>query len=518
MHRSISAFLFLLLISCGFTACKNRHNGTRATKLEDLKEWIVSTYNIDGERLREEIRHTAEVTRTPMYADKFTRSYYKNESSPLIWITRMGVSPNADTLLNCIRQAEDIGLHPEALHTDTLGQMLRRMHEYDFSHEDASSMMGRMEFLLTQSLLRYVCGQRYGFTNPHQWLNHLLIDEPPAGEVRREVQYRQLYDQGSETATDSFMHHALEETRHGRIGQLLRSVQPTDTLYNLLHNAYRQARDNGDTVRARLARINMERARWRYPRPINKKRYVWVNLATQELTAVNGDSMLTMRVCCGNQSHKTPLLHSEIRWVELNPYWVIPQTIVRKEIIPRHVGDSAYFARNSYRAINKETKEEIDPTLLSAAELRSARYIIRQENGEANSLGRIIFRFPNNFSVFLHDTNNHSAFQRQNRAISHGCIRVERPLDMALFFLNQPTELFVDRIRIALERAPLSAAGRRYKQAYPDAKPMSNFFYDTPVPVWLDYWTLYPTPSGALQAHPDPYGYDIVIEKLLNDL
>ena len=504
-------FMLILLAACGESSSRRQ-----ARALADLQEWMRPEYIVDEECVRLEIKKCGEAWHHSMYTDAYAHRYYR-EGNPLVWATRMGIDERADTLLDWLRQAEETGLGRNVFLIDTLDQLLRQLRTFDLHDEGASRVLGRTEFLLTRAFLRYACGQRYGFVRPRQLLNHLLVDQPPAGETRPNVVYRQLYDQGSEEVSDSFVHHAIEEVRHHRLHSFLQEIQPDDTLYRLMANEYRRVRSTSDTTRIRQARINMERARWRYPRP-SMGQYIWVNLAAQELTAVDTerDTMTTMRVCCGNYSHKTPLLHSAIRWVELNPYWVIPQSIVRKEIVPRHVGDSAYFARNSYRAVNKETKEEVDPALLTSADLKSARYTLRQERGAGNSLGRIIFRFPNNFSVFLHDTNNRSAFQYANRAISHGCIRVERPLDLALFFLDNPTPLYVDRIRMAIGLTPLSAEGLHYQEQHPDAQPLGSISLPKPVPVWLDYWTLYPTPQGQLQAFSDKYGYDKVIEKLLD--
>ena len=487
--------------------------------LADVQEWVEPEYAVDGGQIKSEIDRQVGRMGKGMYADSYVHSYYQEKGSPLLWVTRMGVTPSADTLVACMEATGDIGLYSDAFHVDTLKALLDKMHRHDLAEGEANRVLGRLEYMLTHAYLRYACGQRYGYMRPRQVMNHLLVDPPALGEVRQTVVYRQLYDQGSEEVTDSFVHHALEQVRTHRLTEFLYEVQPTDTLYRRLLGEYRQAKAKADTTRTRLARINLERVRWRYPRP-SGERYIFVNLAGQELTAVNAkrDTVLNMRVCCGNRTHKTPLLHSAIRHVELNPYWVIPQTIVRKEILPYHVGDYDYFARNRYRAIDKDTHEELDPGDLTAGDLRSGRYTLRQENGAGNSLGRIIFRFPNNFSVYLHDTNNHRAFQYGNRAISHGCVRVERPLELALFFLDNPSPFYIDRIRMAIDLPPLTAQGRQYKVANPDARPMGSFSFTEPVPVWLDYWTLYPTPDGAFRVYEDNYGYDAVIEDNLKNI
>ncbi|MBQ8050881.1 MAG: L,D-transpeptidase family protein [Bacteroidaceae bacterium] len=516
MRRRPAAILFLFVI---LVAACGRGKFRRVQSLADLRDWIRPEYVLDANKVQQEIERTAAASWGEMYADAYVRAYYKEEGHPMVWATRMGIDERADTLLHYLAGAEAIGFRREAFHVDTIRSLLDEIRLKAFDREDASSMMGRLEYLLTHAFLRYACGQRFGYVHPRRVMNHLLEDAPAAGEEQHAVTYRQLYDHRSEEVTDSFVRHALEEVRHHRIGAFLEEIQPTDTLYRRMQREYWQALERGDTSRTRLARINMERARWRYPHP-DGGRYIWVNLAGQELTAVDTerDTMTTMRVCCGNLTHKTPLLHSRISHVELNPYWVIPQSIVRKEIMPRHVGDSAYYARNRYRAINKETKAVVNPARLSADQLRSGLYTLRQDNGAGNSLGRIIFRFPNNFSVYLHDTSNKGAFHSASRAISHGCVRVERPLDLALFFLDKPTPLFTDRIRMAIDQPPLSEEGRRYQEANPEGRKLGGFNYDRPVPVWLDYWTLYPNPKGALLSYPDSYGYDGVIEKKLNAL
>lgn len=514
MWHRLPALLSLLFVLSLLVACRDGSARHRIQSLEDVQEWVRPEYALEGTAIWDEIEHQAKTLPRRMYADSYTQNYYQTPPH-LVWVTRMGVSQQADTLLSWIDRAEELGFSPSVFLADSIRSMLNQARSYDFSTTGSNTSMGRLEYLLTWAYLRYACGQRYGFINPRLVFNHLLSESPSTNGTP--AVYRRIYDHHSEESTDSFVHHAIEQVRHHRISDFLHEIQPTDTLYRQMQHEYLRARKEGDTARIRLARTNMERARWRYPHP-QKGKYVFVNLAEQELVAVDTerDTMLTMRVCCGNASHKTPLLHSEIRWGELNPYWVIPQSIVSKEIMPRHVGDSAYYTRNRYHAVDKNTHEVVNPSQLSAAQLRSGQYTLRQERGAGNSLGRIIFRFPNSFSVYLHDTNNRSAFQYANRAISHGCVRVERPLDLALFLLDNPSEFFIDRIRMAIDLPPLSRQGQQYKLSHPDAKPLSRFDFPTPIPVWLDYWTLYPTPGGTLATHPDKYGYDKVIEKILD--
>jgi murein L,D-transpeptidase YcbB/YkuD len=142
---------------------------------------------------------------------------------------------------------------------------------------------------------------------------------------------------------------------------------------------------------------------------------------------------------------------------------------------------------------------------------RQLRFV--QRGGQGNSLGRIVFRFANSFSVYLHDTNSPGAFHRDRRAVSHGCVRVERPFDLALFLLPDLDEWSIDRLRISMDLSPLTYRGMEWLSNHADSpRPYRLFTYhkvSPPVPVHLIYYTMYPNPmTGIMETHPDIYGYD----------
>lgn len=504
-----SPIIFFLFVAL-FSSCQsNGSDESLSVSREDIQEYDKPEYSLKSRHIRQGIQQLLDAEQAQMYADNFTRAYYR-ERRPFVWITRRGIDHRADTLLQWLKDADGQGMKPASFHVREIAENLQHLRNLDFAEKDVNQVMATLEYRLTQAYLRYSAGQRYGFTNPHQFMNHLLLEE-----VRGDKKiYRQLYDKDTPTASDSFYHVALTRLHEGKVGDFLREVQPSDSLYRQLQHEY-QRTCGIDSGRARLARLNMERARWRSPQPHGK--YVWVNLAGFELTAVDErrDTSFTMKVCGGNQTHKTPLLSSAIRLVELNPYWIIPTTIVRKEIVPRHTGDMDYFNRNRYRVLDKESGEEISPEFLTESELTSGKYTIRQDNGAGNSLGRMIFRFPNNFSVFLHDTNNHGAFNREIRAVSHGCVRVEHPLDLAIFLLDKPDSIIIDKMRMAIDKSPLTQWGKRYLAENPDHQRLGSYTYKPTVPVFLDYYTLYPNLKGELVEHPDVYHYDEEVEKLL---
>jgi murein L,D-transpeptidase YcbB/YkuD len=146
--------------------------------------------------------------------------------------------------------------------------------------------------------------------------------------------------------------------------------------------------------------------------------------------------------------------------------------------------------------------------------LLSGKYRVAQQSGDDNSLGRIVFRFKNQFSVFLHYTSTPWMFQRDSRSISHGCVRVAKPYELAAFVLDQPDEWLLDRIRISMGLKPATERGMKYLRAHQDEEEHKLIGYvpvKPHVPLYIIYFTLWTDENGALQSWPDVYGYDRVI-------
>lgn len=264
--------------------------------------------------------------------------------------------------------------------------------------------------------------------------------------------------------------------------------------------------------------INLERARWQYKSEKGSK-YVIGNIAAFMLQAFNEevDSILEMRICCGSVRNKTPLLYSKIYYMELNPYWNVPQNIIRKEIIPSYRRDTTYFTRNRMKVYDKNGNRVNPHDVKWAKYTAGVPFTVKQDNKEGNSLGRIIFRFPNPYAVYLHDTPSRWAFNRSNRAVSHGCVRLERALDFAFFLLEKPDELLEDRIRIAMDIAPKSDEGKKLNrsEAYRELK---HYSLKEAIPLFLDYQTMYLAADGKLSYCEDIYKYDDPLLEALNKL
>jgi murein L,D-transpeptidase YcbB/YkuD len=233
-------------------------------------------------------------------------------------------------------------------------------------------------------------------------------------------------------------------------------------------------------VEARIAQItaNMERWRW-MPRAWPRTR-IEVNIAGAMLDVFDDNVRVdSMKVAVGKSATRTPMLVSEIHSVVLNPPWNVPDSIASKELAPK---GEAYLSRNGFRWVSN-----------GAGGTR-----LQQKPGPGNSLGRIKFDFQNSFGVYLHDTNSKAAFERDARSVSHGCVRVERPMDLA---------------RILMERSQAGAASR-IDAALQDSETVRAQL-DQKWPVMIAYWTVFTDQSGQVNFRDDIYGWDGVLINLM---
>ena len=239
--------------------------------------------------------------------------------------------------------------------------------------------------------------------------------------------------------------------------------------------------------------LNMERWRW-VPDDLGS-RYIMVNIPGFELQLVENEAVvLSMRAIVGRKSRPTPILTSQMTYLELNPYWNIPQKIARKDILPKIQNDPEYLARNGIRVFEswQEDAAALDPMGIdwSGVSEDYFPFRLRQQPAGGNALGRIKFMFPNSQSVYIHDTPGKSLFVRPQRLFSSGCVRVEEPLVLAHYLLRDQ-----HWSRRKLSHAVESGQNRA-------------IVLQAPVPVHLAYFTAWTNTDGRIQFRDDVYGHD----------
>ena len=489
-------------------------NPNKKLKLEAFSEMKTEDYVLDSHDFDEELEHLLLSDRDSLDADLRTRKYYKGGGVP-VWVSRYGVTHNADTLLNVLKSTvTDMGFNEKAFFVEQIAQDLKRVRTLSFDEtNDIVKVTARLDYLLTKAFLRYSIGQRFGFVEPYKLFNHLV---PTATDsLGNPLGFQVLFDVAMQRVKNNYEHSALKKVSNDSLAIYLRDIQPKDSLYDRLKNLLPKTTGS---QRMKLL-CNMERRRWRVDRrpDAKKSKYVLVNVPAYHLWAVSPDTVVDMRVVCGALKTRTPLLTSQITHMVVNPEWVIPMSIIQNDIA-HHAGDPSYFSRRGYYIAERKNNKRLDAQNVTSDQLLSGALKVVQNSGPGNSLGRIMFRFDNKFNVFLHDTSSRGHFMADNRGVSHGCVRLHHPYDLAAFVLDNPDEWLLDKLRISMDMKPLYEKGREYmeREDRPEhPRLVSRLNVPSRVPIFITYYTIYPDPEGQLQYYTDVYGYDAAMGKVL---
>ncbi|WLG48882.1 murein L,D-transpeptidase [Pseudomonas sp. FP1742] len=251
------------------------------------------------------------------------------------------------------------------------------------------------------------------------------------------------------------------------------------------------------SVEARIdqVRVNMERARWLLYKL--QGTFVVVDIAGYKVAFYrDGKPIWRSRVQVGKPFRSTPIFQSAITYVTFNPTWTVPPTILLKDMLPKIRDNPGYLEASRIRVIDRDGNV-LDPSTVDWDNPRGLT--LRQDAGSDNSLGQVVIRFPNEYSIYLHDTPHRELFAKSNRATSSGCIRVENPLQLVELLFNDPVHWNSEGIQKQL------ANGKT-----------ENVRLPVKVPVLLAYWTVDLSLDGRVTFKPDVYGYDSPVLRALN--
>jgi murein L,D-transpeptidase YcbB/YkuD len=224
---------------------------------------------------------------------------------------------------------------------------------------------------------------------------------------------------------------------------------------------------------------NMERWRW-LPRDLGENR-IEVNIPDFEAAVIRGGEVThRARIIVGKEQTPTPIFSNAMQFIIVNPYWNVPPSILNKEMLPQNGGDVSALQQRGFQV-----------------SYRHGKLSVRQPPGERNALGRIKFMFPNDFSVYMHDTPSRNLFSASHRAFSHGCMRVDQPFALAEAVLGPGSGWSEQRVR------RLIGGSERYINL---AKPL---------PIHIEYFTAYVDEDGQLQLRGDLYGYSARVRNAL---
>lgn len=447
-----------------------------------------------------------------------TRAFYEAQNNQPVWVTKFYTTGALDTLIHTLLSSKADGLNPEAFDVTALKQLKSTLDGNTFKNiAEVYPIIAELEIKSANAFLKYQQVMKYGCVNPRNIFNRYYI-----------VAKRQ----------DSLTVNSLLKTDD--MISILHQVQPKNKAYLDLKNAlanYRDSLKTDDNEAIRKIKLNLERLRW--PIPIQTEERVVVNIPDFSLTWFrNNDTLAHMNVCVGAKreatytekmklflktgklddkpkNHETPQLVSVFNAIQVNPIWNIPVSIAKSEIYYQIVRDPYYLSNNNIKVYYKG-KEIKDPDTIrwSRYPREKLPFQFKQGSGEGNALGKFKFVFDNSSSIYLHDTNNKYGFKLANRAISHGCVRIEDPLKFAELMVKDKYQY--DKLRMEVNLPPLDTTKNAlYAKILAKKADTLNTYQLKPtwfatrknVAVVIAYYTAW-AENGKVQFRPDVYQYD----------
>jgi L,D-transpeptidase YcbB len=486
----------------------------------------------------------------PLASARLLDDFYRQRGYSYAWKS----SRQIDDLLRLAESSVEEGLRPSDFHAREIRDALGGLTPTDFP----ASARVDADILLSDSLLRLVHHRRYGKVDPQSlddsW-NHMegpyasdLVDDLEravgAGDLQIEVEglasrpsfytrlkkglahYRKIAAAGgwSSVSVGKSLKPGMSDSRVPLMRERLRATGDfpgtasdgrnyDDALKDAVLAFQKRHHLGVDGVvgpatlaamnitaeeRVSQIRVNLERMRWIYDDLPDD--LLLVDIAGQEVQLRRGEKVVwTSRVIVGRRERPTPVFRDQVEYLELNPNWTVPPTILKKDILPAMRENPGYLEKKGLQVVTRDG-EPVEPGSVDwNVPASDFPYMIRQPPGDANALGQVKFMFPNRFSIYLHDTPNRELFRKSRRLFSSGCVRVEHPWELAELVLDNPTRWNQGKFEEIVA-----------------AKKTRWVHLKEPLPVILAYWTAEAGANGEVMFREDIYGRDAAVLSALD--
>lgn len=503
---------------------------------------LVSSGNLEG-------------MRWPNFGDyrNWLQKFYEPTGFAPAWVQGTQPVPQARLLIEVFRVAGTKGLDPEDYDASRWEERVRAL-----QGSTSSLAVARFDVALTLCTMRYVSDLRTGRINPQHFAFGLSVEqkkydlarfvreqimttsqlqvvldevEPPFDGYRRTEQALARYIELAHadhveplpnvTKPVEPGHSYAGVPRLARFLGLLGDLPPDATIpgdsqiyngpvvdavkrFQRRHGLDADGRLGAATIKQmnvplqeRVLQLQLTLERWRWLPSEFSAPPIIVNIPDFRLRAVDERNkvVMDMRVVVGKGMRtQTPVFSRDMTYVVLRPYWNVPPSILRGEIVPAIQRDRDYIARKNYEVTTNDgkvvTSGEISDEVL--AELRAGKLAVRQKPGPGNALGLVKLIFPNEHHVYLHSTPSQSLFSRSRRDFSHGCIRVEKPAELAAWALRNNPDWTVERVQQGMQSGQDNVTVNLVK----------------PVPVFIVYGTALAYENGEVHFSDDIYGHD----------
>ena len=494
---------------------------------------------------------------------KHIKKFYEPNGYSLWWTRAQEPTPQSLQMISLLQRAEQKGLFADDYDGSRWQTRLTKLRP--FTLQPTESDAAKFDLALTVCAMRYISDLHIGKVNPRRVaffiddqakkydLAEFLKDEvvstpdvsgmlaqiePPFPAYRRTIQALQKYIELAKEDNGEQLPPVNKAIRPGqpysgvsRLGRLLRLVGdlpdeanlPSNTtiydgaLVGAIENFQRRlGRDatgliDAQTVadlnvplsrRVRQMQLTLERWRW-LPSSFQQGPIV-VNIPEFLLRGNDKDLniQLTMKVAVGKAlGHSTPIFADSMQYIVFRPFWEVPPSITRNELIPHFSRDPYYLGQKNFELVDSRERvvmaKAVSPEVIDR--LKSGSLSVRQRPGPKNSLGLVKFVFPNSYNVYLHDTPATELFARSRRDFSHGCIRLEHPAELAAWVLRDNPGWTLDRVQAAMNGSTTQQVRLAHR-----------------IPVLIVYGTVFVQENGTVHFYDDIYGHDTTLDKALS--
>ncbi len=409
------------------------------------------------------------------------RRIYEDNNYSSVWSSEENWNEIADSLYNFLDSVKQYGLFPSDYHISFLIDTRKMIARDSASRQDAA-LWSRADVLLTEAYLRIASDLRIGRL------------ERDSTTLRND----------SLLTPEYFLSCLNKAVASRRIKESLHSLEPSSPAYTILKAGIKRFLDADtvpdaphDSLMEKFKRIAVTLDRYKQLPDTMPPAYAWVNIPAFSLYVYDADTLVVeSKVIVGAPATRTPLLASTITNFITYPQWTVPYSIIFKEMLPGIKNDVNYLQKKNLMVVDRYDSV-VDPATINWNKMSKTHfpYLLRQRQGDDNSLGVLKFNFRNKYSVYLHDTNARSLFSRTNRALSHGCVRVEKWKDLSHFLIRNDTARFnVDTLGAWISRA--------------EKHVVSGF---KGLPVYIRYFTVEGKEDGKLKFYKDIYKEDSVL-------
>lgn len=480
--------LFCFIAITALLAGCNQQNNSISN---DASQAIVKTHvpiisEYIANHIESDVEHKLLCGESLPCVNKHIAEFYQARGYTHVWMDNSGVlKPEIESVLNILRNSYQDGLNTPSYHIADIEHDLAQIKTNSKYQESDSQLYVNVDLTMSDAYLSYSKDMQNGRINP-------VTTYPDWGVDRTTVDVVAQFE---------------STTNNGSLVTNLQNMAPNNNQYRSLKNKLADYNnlviESGESVLTpadkntmKQIALNMDRLRW-LPHTLAES-YILVNIPRFELDIFteHGESLaLSMPVIVGRGGeNKTCLVNSSISTVEFNPYWGIPKRIATNEYLVKLRDNPNYLSDRNIRIFAKGNKE-VDPTTVDweSVNPKNFKYFFRQDPGVKNALGKVKFIFPNSCGIYLHDTSNRGLFDRDARSMSHGCVRVSKPILLANYLLIDRDQNSATKISKLVKES--DHAGMRLKQT---------------MPLYIIYQTVAIDENGNMVHYKDIYDVDNV--------